>query len=117
MSRFITYHELLRNYPPPDAIKELDELGLAPKIRRQKFNEAAGIIYNCQWRRVIFDEAHAMKNIKTISKISSIGTTQMIADCVPACRACLELGDRAKHRWALTGTPIPNGVKGASCPF
>ncbi|OTA75280.1 hypothetical protein M434DRAFT_402689 [Hypoxylon sp. CO27-5] len=51
-----------------------------------------GVLFSVQWRRVILDEAHAIRNYSTAKA-----------------KAAFEL--QAKSRWMLTGTPIVNSPK------
>ena len=48
-------------------------------------------ILSTEWRRVIFDEAHVLRNMKTK-------------------RFDAALRIKARFHWCLTGTPIQNGV-------
>ncbi len=51
----------------------------------------ARLLHKVKWNRVIFDEAHHMRNRNT--RVHKAG-------CVV----------RAKHKWLVTGTPIQNGI-------
>jgi hypothetical protein len=84
-----TYQEVNRGYPSRDRVKELDALDVAE--RAAKFEAALGTLFKVEWRRVILDEAHAIKNHHTHTS-----------------KACIQL--QGKYRWALTATPIHNGV-------
>ncbi|KAA0156988.1 hypothetical protein FNF31_05822 [Cafeteria roenbergensis] len=53
---------------------------------------ASAVVYGARWRRVVLDEAHAIKNTSTDTS-----------------RSCLAI--EAVHRWALTGTPVQNSLK------
>ncbi|TWU77281.1 hypothetical protein ED733_003851 [Metarhizium rileyi] len=48
-------------------------------------------IFGFNWYRIILDEAHSIKNLKSLTK-----------------QSMCEL--KAKHRWALTGTPLSNAA-------
>jgi SNF2 family DNA or RNA helicase len=51
--------------------------------------EDAGPLHQIKWERIILDEAHMIRNIKSKTAL-----------------ACYVL--KAKYRWALTGTPVQN---------
>ena len=57
-----------------------------------KHDDTPTILHHIQWTRIICDEAHVIKNIK--SKVAS---------------ACHSI--QATYRWAITGTPIHNKLK------
>ncbi|KAL9582605.1 MAG: hypothetical protein Q9212_003199 [Teloschistes hypoglaucus] len=86
-----TYAEVRKSYPkfcPPEQI-------VVPEQKRawweQIFEERRGILHAVHWNRVVLDEAQA---IKTKDSQTSI-----------ACRGLM-----AKHRWAVSATPIQNGI-------
>ncbi|EMC91603.1 hypothetical protein BAUCODRAFT_79159 [Baudoinia panamericana UAMH 10762] len=87
-----TYHEVGQSYPkaifPPQLVtsKQKEEWW------KHHYEENRGILHRARFYRVVLDEAHAIKNHK--GHISN------------ACR-----GLTAKHRWAITGTPIMNNIK------
>jgi hypothetical protein len=54
--------------------------------------ERAGGLFAVQWRRVVLDEAHTIKNRATVAH-----------------RACCRLD--APRRWAVTGTPMQNSIE------
>lgn len=51
-----------------------------------------GLLHKMKWDRIIFDEAHHLRNINT--KNNKAG------------KAC-----KSSHKWLITGTPIQNGIK------
>ncbi|KAK1621578.1 SNF2 family N-terminal domain-containing protein [Colletotrichum phormii] len=95
-----TYQELL-NYPSEDAMKKLKEEFQGEEFDKA-FKAAAGEVFSVKWFRIIFDEAHEMKNVAT-----------------KTFKACYALTMR--HVWLISGTPLINGgvetfpyVKGSS---
>lgn len=56
-----------------------------------KTKKASSLLFDVCYQRIVLDEAHRIKNRDSESF-----------------KACMSLN--GKHRWALTGTPIPNGV-------
>ncbi|KAL8793681.1 MAG: hypothetical protein Q9195_003730 [Heterodermia aff. obscurata] len=58
----------------------------------EAWNNGRGILHKVRFYRVVLDEAHNIKNHRSQTSI--------------ACRGLM-----AKHRWAVTATPIPNSVE------
>lgn len=87
-----TYQEVTRSYPkcsPPENLTTAEEnqSWWEPVFQKQR-----GLLHRIKFFRVVLDEAQAIKNYKSNTSI--------------ACRALM-----AKHRWALSGTPICNAVE------
>lgn len=87
-----TYSEVLRSYPK----KEPPEEYVTDEQREQWWakylEEKKGPLHRIFWYRVVLDEAQAIKGRYSRTSI--------------ACRAL-----SARHRWALSGTPIQNSVE------
>lgn len=86
-----TYHEVLRSYPkndPPVECQTAEE-----KIRwwEAQYEEKRGPLHRMMFHRVVLDEAQAIKNHMSRTSL--------------ACRALM-----ARHKWALSGTPILNRI-------
>lgn len=87
-----TYQQVQKSYPkrnyPPDKV--------TPQQKQEwwedHYQTTKGILHHIHWRRVILDEANAIKN--------HLSETSM---------ACSELD--ADFRWALTGTPAMNSLQ------
>ncbi|QIW99174.1 hypothetical protein AMS68_004692 [Peltaster fructicola] len=86
---FATYPAVLKSYPPMNPPKELHTSQQKNEWYEKHFFEKAGPLHQIKWHRIILDEAHLIKN--------HLSNTSM------ACRAL-----RARHYWALTGTPVQN---------
>lgn len=84
-----TYYEIAKGYPNKDKLKRFEGLG-EPEAEKE-FSEALGELFTVEWHRVILDEAHAIKNGGTHTS-----------------KACIQL--KGKYRWALTATPLHNGL-------
>ncbi|KAL8951909.1 MAG: hypothetical protein Q9222_002154 [Ikaeria aurantiellina] len=87
-----TYDEVRRSYPkfkPPEHI-------VLPEKKREwweeNFQQMRDVLHQVRWHRIILDEAQAIKNRASQTSI--------------ACRGLL-----ARHRWAVTATPIQNSVE------
>ncbi|KAF2873730.1 SNF2 family N-terminal domain-containing protein [Massariosphaeria phaeospora] len=86
-----TYSEIMRSYPknePPIACQTAEE-----KIAwwKKVYDTERGILHRMFFHRVVLDEAQAIKNHTSRTSI--------------ACRALM-----ANHRWAISGTPVLNGL-------
>ena len=89
--------------------------GITTEERKQELiDRHFGTLFKMRFWRVILDEAHAIKNPYSQSMLPvaqrKFGTSH--ADGWLASIACRNLN--ATHRWALTGTPMHNSLKGKS---
>lgn len=88
---FATYQDVLRSYPknvPPIECTTAEQ-----KIEwwKQTWTEERGPLHRIMFHRVVLDEAQAIKNHMSRTSL--------------ACRALM-----ARHKWALSGTPILNSL-------
>lgn len=86
-----TYTEVMKSYPknePP-----IECINAEQKIAwwEKTYEEQRGVLHRMMFFRIVLDEAQAIKN--------HMGRTSI------ACRALM-----AKHKWALSGTPILNSL-------
>ncbi|KAI9101632.1 SNF2 family N-terminal domain-containing protein [Phlyctochytrium arcticum] len=79
-----SYSIIAREWPKSDKKNEDLDMDLARRM--------AGPVFKINWRRVILDEAHFIKNRGT-----------------GMAKACYQLD--AKYRWCLTGTPLQNNIE------
>ncbi|KAI8963341.1 SNF2 family N-terminal domain-containing protein [Daldinia sp. FL1419] len=83
------YHKA-GTYSKSDLLKHDVVITTYDKLRNDQTNQ--GILLSVEWRRVVLDEAHAIRNFST-----------------SRAKAAFQL--KAKSRWMLTGTPIVNSPK------
>lgn len=86
-----SYSEVMKSYPkndPPHECQTAEE-----KIRwwKETYSKFRGVLHQMSFKRIVLDEAQAIKNHQSRTSI--------------ACRALM-----APHKWALSGTPILNGL-------
>lgn len=86
-----TYSEVMRSYPKNDPPIECQTVEQKSAWWKKTFEEHRGILHRLEFLRVVLDEAQIIKN--------HLGRTSI------ACRALM-----ARHRWALSGTPILNSL-------
>ncbi|QDS73153.1 hypothetical protein FKW77_001974 [Venturia effusa] len=87
-----TYDEVRKSYPKEDYPISLQTRQERESWWQQFYEENKGTLHRVDYLRVVLDEAQAIKNHKSHTSI--------------ACRGLM-----AKHRWALSGTPIQNAPK------
>ncbi|KAL8805790.1 MAG: hypothetical protein Q9200_005280 [Gallowayella weberi] len=86
-----TYDEVRKSYPH---FKPPKEIVLPDKKRAwwdENYKGMRGVLHKVRWHRIVLDEAQAIKNRSSQTSI--------------ACRGLM-----AKHRWAVSATPIHNRV-------
>ena len=87
-----TYSQVAKSYPKKIPPVELISAEAKARWWNEHYNNHRGVLHEMLWRRVILDEATAIKNFR--SQTSA---------------ACSELN--AQFRWALTGTPAMNSLE------
>lgn len=86
-----TYSEVMKSYPKNEPPIECQTAGEKIEWWKETYANNRGVLHQMMFKRVILDEAQAIKNHQ--------GRTSI------ACRALM-----AHHKWALSGTPILNGL-------
>ncbi|KAF2451686.1 hypothetical protein P171DRAFT_401395 [Karstenula rhodostoma CBS 690.94] len=86
-----TYHEVLRSYPKNDPPIECQTAEEKTAWWKQVYTECRGPLHRMMFHRIVLDEAQAIKNHMSRTSL--------------ACRALM-----ARHKWALSGTPILNSL-------
>lgn len=86
-----TYAEIMRSYPKSDPPIECQTAEQKIAWWKEVYENERGVLHRMMFLRVVLDEAQAIKN--------HMGRTSI------ACRALM-----ARHKWALSGTPILNSL-------
>ncbi|KAG8527381.1 uncharacterized protein KY384_007533 [Bacidia gigantensis] len=86
-----TYTEVQKSYPRAKLPEDLQTLEEKKAWWLKTWTEERGVLHQIHFYRVVLDEAQAIKNHKGITSV--------------ACRGLM-----AKHRWAMSGTPILNDL-------
>lgn len=86
-----TYADVSSSYPKSDVPLGMDDPAEKAEWWNKYYEENKGAFHRIKFHRVILDEAHAIKNHKSMTSI--------------ACRAL-----DATHRWAISGTPSQNSL-------
>ncbi|KAK7957177.1 P-loop containing nucleoside triphosphate hydrolase [Apiospora aurea] len=87
----VSYDEVQLNYLSTEKHQYINSPGCTDEEKHEIQDKDLGMLFKMSFFRVVLDEAHNIKNHLTRRFI-----------------ACREL--QAKHRWAMTGTPLQNGV-------
>ncbi|KAF4778762.1 SNF2 family domain-containing protein [Colletotrichum scovillei] len=88
---FASYHQIRDSIPHAKERLEMLTKIVDPEKYQEWLQESTGVLHQIEWHRVVLDEAHAIKHHLTHSAFS-----------------CFEL--KAKHRWAVSGTPLINAA-------
>ncbi|KZL87419.1 snf2 family domain-containing protein [Colletotrichum incanum] len=88
---FASYHQLRDSIPSAKDREEMQKRLTDPREYQKWLQQETGVLHCIEWHRVVLDEVHCIKNHLT-----------------HAAFACFEL--KAKHRWAVSGTPLINAA-------
>lgn len=86
-----SYHEVLRSYPKNEPPIECQTAEQKTEWWKETWKESRGPMHRMMFHRIVLDEAQAIKNHMSRTSL--------------ACRALM-----ARHKWALSGTPILNSL-------
>lgn len=87
-----SYTEVMKQFPFPDRKGREDIARYGYKKWWKNAHEELGALHEINWRRVVLDEAHAIKNNSARTSL-----------------ACQNL--KSVYRWCLTGTPLLNRLE------
>jgi SNF2 family DNA or RNA helicase len=86
-----SYTEIMKSYPKNDPPIECQTAEQKIAWWKETYKNYRGVLHQMHFKRIVLDEAQAIKNHKSRTSV--------------ACRALI-----AHHKWALSGTPILNGL-------
>jgi SNF2 family DNA or RNA helicase len=87
-----TYTQVQKSYPKAEIPAEYTTASQKNEWWKKYFETERGILHRIKWHRIVLDESQAIKNHKSLTA-----------------RACIALS--AKHHWAISGTPLQNGIE------
>jgi SNF2 family DNA or RNA helicase len=87
-----TYTQVQKSYPKAEIPAEYTTAEQKNEWWKNYYAKHKGILHQIKWYRIVLDEAQAIKNHKSLTAVS-----------------CCALS--SKHRWAISGTPLQNGIE------
>ncbi|KAF3039514.1 hypothetical protein E8E12_004791 [Didymella heteroderae] len=86
-----SYTEVMKSYPKNEPPIECQTAEQKIEWWKETYSRQRGVLHQMHFKRIVLDEAQAIKNHKSRTSV--------------ACRGLI-----ATHKWALSGTPILNGL-------
>jgi len=86
-----TYTQVQKSYPKAEIPPEYTTAEQKNEWWKNYYEKERGPLHRVKWLRIVLDESQAIKNHKSLTSM--------------ACRAL-----SAKHHWAISGTPLMNGI-------
>lgn len=86
-----TYTQVQKSYPKAEIPAEYTTAEQKNEWWKKHWEAERGLLHRIKWFRIVLDESQAIKNHKSLTA-----------------RACIALS--AKHHWAISGTPLQNGI-------